>query len=212
MRKPRIGRVCVWSDLTSSGKIFPHATGSTFTLPPPPRPALTLADALPWASVLGHAAGHVGELTRAPTPAGSLSAVVSREKDRDPPAGKGLWGELARSGQLPGWWIRSDASTAMIFSDEVFQISRVGDCSEQSTRKLPSPELLLRLTPAFRKNVVSVSESASVSQESTAAPEPLSAVTMYRVHFQSKSPSAVSGSLVMASMAGTSRIPFASTL
>src|SRR5438132_2380590 len=142
----------------------------------------------------------------------SLSAVVSREKDRDPPAGKGLRGEIARSGQLPGWWIRSDASTAMIFSDDVLQISAMGAISEQSTRKLPSPLLLLRLTPAFRKNVVSVSESASVSQESTAAPEPLSAVTMYRVHFQSKSPSAVSGSLVMASMAGTSRIPFASTL
>src|SRR5256885_8935585 len=44
MRKPRIGRVCVSSDPTSSGKIFPQTTGSTFTLPPPPRPALTLAE------------------------------------------------------------------------------------------------------------------------------------------------------------------------
>src|SRR2546426_6844202 len=48
MRKPRIGRVCVSSDPTSSGKIFPQTTGSTFTLPPPPRPALTLADAPPF--------------------------------------------------------------------------------------------------------------------------------------------------------------------
>src|SRR5207302_7800403 len=113
-----------------------------------------------------------------------LGGGESRERQR-PSRREGPLGEIARSSQLPGWWIRAYASTAMIFSDDVFQISRVGDCSEQSTRKLPSPELLLRLTPAFRKNVVSVSESASVSQESTAAPEPLSAVTMYRVHFQS---------------------------